>query len=156
MGACNCAKAFVDWTAARATYEEACSRYWTIYSQMYRQKARVLTLTTILASALAAIPISGGVAEKLILESLTTLAQEIDKLDRLVFEVSAHEQKMEVRKAIAEEKKATYIACQNSLIECSSCGVGFKPQCVRQCQGCGEYFCVNCFDEEIEAQELSQ
>lgn len=46
--------------------------------------------------------------------------------------------------------------CYSCLTQCAACGEEFvdKEECGRACEGCGRWYCTNCFDEAIESLEL--
>lgn len=62
------------------------------------------------------------------------------------------------RKDEIEKLKRKNRVSKKSGITCDKCGRKYKNEvgCIKKCMGCEGYFCHNCFDPEIEQQELAE
>jgi hypothetical protein len=62
------------------------------------------------------------------------------------------------RKDEIEKLKRKARASKKSGIACGKCGRKYKNEagCIKECMGCGGFYCSGCFNPEIERQELAE
>lgn len=65
--------------------------------------------------------------------------------------------KLEKRKKKYDKIEEELCDCYSDLTECEACNEEFvdKEECGRECDGCGRWYCTNCFVVAIESAELA-
>ena len=95
-----------------------------------------------------------GLSKSEIEDAIEQLKETISKIKE---ELEEWKQKLQDRKDKYDEIKDKLDDCYSSLTGCEACGEEFvdKEECGRECEGCGRWYCTNCFDEAIESAELA-
>lgn len=88
---------------------------------------------------------------------ITSYAASKDLERYYLMKLNKWEKILDDRKKKYDEIEDELSDCYSSLTNCAACGEEFadKEGCGRVCEGCGRWYCTNCFDEAIESAELA-
>lgn len=95
--------------------------------------------------------------EQWINECENAIAELESQLEELEGEIEDCEVQLEMLGDICNAIWDELENCESNLIPCDACGEEFidDTDCIKECEGCGRMYCVNCFDPAIEKAELA-
>ncbi|MHA2347007.1 MAG: hypothetical protein ACXACP_09835 [Candidatus Hodarchaeales archaeon] len=165
MGACDCQTEEDAYDSADIEYQTAKDEYYDALDDYTDQKDHTKDLKEewdnlnldIDISVSISFPPSISISASI---SLSTLLDAISIQGDWVVSTAAEAIKygmviikkidMDIKKDIADLKKTERDNCWESLEPCYN-GCMVKSSCIKTCSGCGENFCNDCFDPDIES-----
>lgn len=137
IASCDCQTEKIEYLNAKRDYSFANAKCLKIKVNIeaVEQSLILLTPATILSSWVAA-------AIAVLLSILNNLNDKYD---------DATQERHDL-KDIMKEKKDEYDDCESNLDDCAT-GHKVKPNCLQVCPPCGESYCKDCYDSDIEAWE---